>query len=226
MSGVRSHVARTVCGHVTRRDTLRRRRWSTMTQSDVVGEGFAPVYRGVGYRDHRPCPRVCCCFAGEVPGVEFFEGGVDVVEVERDGGDDPLISVDLGDAEHLCAKSIGLLIAIQKTDAEKDKALPTGCDICPRHIRDKQVGDRSHVRDLGFPTDPDSRAHYPTAIVAEEVVGDYGRHGVPVACRKVLPIPLPHLACRVSQPRRRAAAADRTALAPRRGLPRRKARSG
>ena len=58
------------------------------------------------------------CFACEVPGVEFLEGGVDVVEVERDGGDDPLISVDLGDAEHFCAKRIGSLIAIRKADTE------------------------------------------------------------------------------------------------------------
>src|ERR1700733_7477483 len=119
-------------------------------------------------------------FACEVSGVEFLEGGVDVVEVERDGGDDPLMGVDLEDAEHLCAKSIRPLMTIQKPHTEKDQAVPAGCHVRPRHICDKQVGDRSHVRDLGLPTDPDSRAHYPTAIVTEEVVGDYVRHGVPV----------------------------------------------
>ena len=60
-----------------------------------------PVERGVGPRDDRPRVRVGGRFAGEVPGVEFGEGGVDVVEVERDECDDPLVGVDLDDAEHL-----------------------------------------------------------------------------------------------------------------------------
>ena len=45
---------------------------------------FVPVERGVGLRDDRPRVRVGGRFAGEVAGVEFLEGGVDVVEVERD----------------------------------------------------------------------------------------------------------------------------------------------
>ena len=38
-------------------------------------------------------------FAGEVPGVEFLEGGVDVVGVERDCADDLVVGVDLDDVE-------------------------------------------------------------------------------------------------------------------------------
>ncbi len=45
---------------------------------------FAPIERGVGPRDDRPRVRVGGRFAGEVPGVELLEGGVDVVEVEQD----------------------------------------------------------------------------------------------------------------------------------------------
>ena len=45
-------------------------------------------------------------FAGEVSGVEFGEGGVDVVEVERDERDDPLVGVDLDDAERLGEKCL------------------------------------------------------------------------------------------------------------------------
>ena len=55
--------------------------------------------------------RVVGRFAGEVPGVKFLEGGVDVVEVEHDARRDPLVGVDLDDAEHLGAELIGLLIA-------------------------------------------------------------------------------------------------------------------
>ncbi len=36
-------------------------------------------------------------FAGEVAGVEFLEGGVDVVDVEPDASDDPLFGIDLGE---------------------------------------------------------------------------------------------------------------------------------
>ena len=43
---------------------------------------FVPVERGVAARDDRPRVRVGGRFAGEVSGVEFLEGGVDVVEVE------------------------------------------------------------------------------------------------------------------------------------------------
>ncbi len=40
-------------------------------------------------------------FAGEVAGIEFREGGVDVVEVEHDDRRDPVVGVDLDDVERL-----------------------------------------------------------------------------------------------------------------------------
>ena len=46
----------------------------------------------------------------------------------------------------------------------------------------------------------DSRAHHPTAIVTGNVVGQYLRHGVPVAGREVRQEALAQLACRVFQP--------------------------
>ena len=46
-------------------------------------------------------------FAGEVTGIEFFEGGVDVVEIERDDCHDPPVGVELDDAEKIYAESIG-----------------------------------------------------------------------------------------------------------------------
>ena len=38
-------------------------------------------------------------FAGEVSGVEFLEGGVEVVGVEHDARRDPVVGVDLDDVE-------------------------------------------------------------------------------------------------------------------------------
>ena len=67
--------------------TVRRRR----------GE-FVPVERGVNSDDDRPGVRVGGRFAGEVAGIEFRDGGVEVVEVERDERCDPLVGVDLDDA--------------------------------------------------------------------------------------------------------------------------------
>ena len=99
-SGVRSHVGADVCGQITRLDRCER----PMVDVDPVrrrrGE-FVSVERGVGPCDDRPCVRVGGRFAGEVPGVELLEGGVDVVEVEHDARRDPVVGVDLDDAEHL-----------------------------------------------------------------------------------------------------------------------------
>ena len=51
--------------------------------------------------DDRPRVRVGGRFAGEVPGVEFLEGGVDVVEIEHDLCRDLFVGVDLDDVDHL-----------------------------------------------------------------------------------------------------------------------------
>ncbi len=61
---------------------------------------------------------VCACggrFAGEVPGIEFLEGSVDVVEVEHDTRRDPVVGVDLDDAEHLGVERLGPLVAARRS---------------------------------------------------------------------------------------------------------------
>ncbi len=70
-----------------------------------------PIERGVGLRDDRPRVRMGGRFAGEVPGVEFLEGGVDVVGVEHDVRRDPLVGVDLDDVEDLVWNASGLIAA-------------------------------------------------------------------------------------------------------------------
>src|SRR5436305_3968080 len=60
-------------------------------------EKLAPVHRGVGAGDDRPRLRVRCRFIGEVPSVELFESGVDVLRVEEDGSCDPFVVVVLDD---------------------------------------------------------------------------------------------------------------------------------
>ena len=75
------------------------RRWSMFTQVWRRRWQFVPVERGVGLRDDRPRVRVGGRFAGEVPRVELGDGGVEVVEVERDDRRDPVVGVDLDDVE-------------------------------------------------------------------------------------------------------------------------------
>src|ERR1700744_1155911 len=94
------------CGLVTRV----RRNEPPMVDGDPVRCGyFVPVEPGVEPRDHRP--RVCVDgrFAGEVSGVEFREGGVDVLRVERDPCHDSLVRVDLNDAEEFEVECLRLI---------------------------------------------------------------------------------------------------------------------
>src|SRR5271155_1470455 len=56
---------------------------------------LAPVERGISTCDDRPCVRGSGRLAGEVPGFELRDGCVEVVEIERDPGRDPVVGVDL-----------------------------------------------------------------------------------------------------------------------------------
>ena len=69
------------------------------------------VVRGLDLRNGRPYVRVGGRFAGEVPGVEFRDGGVDVVDVKPDVRHDPVVGVDLNDAEQLGVNRIGPLVS-------------------------------------------------------------------------------------------------------------------
>ena len=68
---------------------------------------FAPIELGVDSRDDRPRLCVGGRFAGEEAGVEFLEGGVDVVGVESDECHDPVVGVDLDDVEDFGLERLG-----------------------------------------------------------------------------------------------------------------------
>ena len=67
--------------HVAGARTVHARRRSMPTQSGMV-VGVRAVECGVATGDDRPRVRVGGGFAGEIPGFELREGGVDVVGVE------------------------------------------------------------------------------------------------------------------------------------------------
>ena len=80
---------------------------------------------------------------------------------------DPVVGVDLDDAEHLGVERLGPLVAAREADTTEGEALAAGRNDCRRYVRDPDVGDRPHVRDFGISTVSDARAHHPTTIVVE-----------------------------------------------------------
>ncbi len=173
-----------VSGHVARREsdpapvvdvyTIRCRRWQ-----------LAPGERCAGPCDDGPCLRVCGRFAREVPGVEFLESGIDVVGVERDACDDPLVGVDVDDCKHLGGERLGPLVSDLEAVTTEGEALPAGRNDCRRYIRDPYVGDSPHVCDHGVPTVSKAGVHHSSTIVVGSVLGQCLGHRVPVAGREV-----------------------------------------
>ena len=89
---------------------------------------LASVEHRVASSDHGP--RVCVGgrFAGEVSGLEFGDGGFEVVEVERYERRDLLVAVDLDDAEHVREKCPGSLIAAPSSGTVEDEVLAADRD--------------------------------------------------------------------------------------------------
>ena len=79
--------------------------------------------------------------------------------------DDPLVGVDLDDAEHLGVERLGSLIAAD-TDTNEGEALPAGRNDGRRHVVTPRSATARMFAICGISTVSDSRAHDPTAIVA------------------------------------------------------------
>ena len=98
---------------------------------------------------------------------------------------DPLVGVDLDDAERLGAECFGPLVSAREAVTTEGEALAAGRNDGRRHLLDAEVGDRPHVYDLGIATVPEPGIHHATAIVNRDVVGHHFGHRVPVAGREV-----------------------------------------
>src|SRR6202007_1163560 len=98
--------------------------------------------------DHRPRLRVGGRFAGKVSSIKLREGGVDVVEVERDECRYPFVDVDLDDAERLGVERLGSLIAARESDPTEGEALATGSDDGRCDVRRPKANGSLHVGDL------------------------------------------------------------------------------
>jgi hypothetical protein len=106
--------------------------------------------RNESTRDDRPCPRVRRRFAREVPGIEFLEGGVDVVDLEHDERRDLVVGVDLDNVEQFGEEGLGALIPGRETGMDEDEGLAAGGDDGLRYVRYAHVGGRSHDFDYGI----------------------------------------------------------------------------
>src|ERR1700744_630197 len=114
-----------VFAHVARREQCT----SAVVNVEPVGPSkFVPVERGASISDNRPRLRVSRCLAGEVSGIEFGEGGVDVVEVENDDRLYPLVGVDLVKAQRLAVEHLGRLVAGRPSETTEEKTLPASRD--------------------------------------------------------------------------------------------------
>ncbi len=110
-------------------------------------------------------------FAGEVPSVKLGKGSVDVVDFEQDMRRDPLVGVDLGNAEHLDAELALPLVGVRGTDMSEGEELPAGRNDGRRNVRPTLL-QGSHVCDHDIATVPEPGIHHGTAIVDETLVGE------------------------------------------------------
>ena len=142
-------------------------------------------------------------FAGEVPGVEFLKGCLDVLEVELDDGRDTALEVGLDEAEQLSDKRL-LCLADLGAGTSEDEAVPASRDDLNRDVR-PEISDHPEVLDIGIRAAADSGAGDPPPIVAVMIVGQNRSGSVPVARVDVRNEARVGSACRVFQPRCRSA---------------------
>src|SRR5208283_1658690 len=111
-------------------------------------------------------------FAGEVPGIELLEGSVDVVDVEPDALNDPVVGVDLNNVEHLGADFAGPHAAGRTADTNEGEARSAGRHDDRRDSLGPHFGDGSHFRDVVISTVPDAGIHDSTTIFCGNIVGE------------------------------------------------------
>ena len=144
-------------------------------------------------------------FAGEVPGIEFHDGGIEVVGIQRYERHDSLVTVDLDDVEDVGAERVGSLVVARGVRTAEDEVSAAGRDGVCSNALDADLGECGEFSDHGITPLSASRAHHQPAIIVESVVGQYISHGVPVPVRKARLQAFVRLACRVFGSGRRAA---------------------
>src|ERR1700722_9373845 len=116
---------------------------------------------------------------GEVAGVEFGKGRIDVVDVELDDSRDTAVEVGLDEAEQFSDKRL-LLLAELGAGTSEDEAVPASRDDLNRDVS-PEISDHPKVLDIGIRAAADSGAGDPPPIVAVVIVGQNRSGRAPVA---------------------------------------------
>ena len=140
------------------------RRWSMLTQSGVVAGSSRRLKRGISRCDDRPCARVCGRFAGEVSGIEFLDGCLDVLDVEHDSRRDAAVEVGLDDDEHISNETP--CCSLKETRVRVRIRRSPRVAMTSTVMFGPEISGHPHVVDLGIPTAAGSGAGYPAPIVA------------------------------------------------------------
>src|SRR5947209_1981188 len=154
--------------------TGRERRHHAVVKAHKVrcgGRDLTPVQCGVATRDGRPGVCVGGRFAGEVPGVEFFESGIEVVEVEPDARRNSFVSVDLDDAKRFGVERVRPLVAPREANASEGETLAAqrnGGRGIPLH---PGGGTCPYVCDLDIASLSETGVHHMTTVVNRNGVG-------------------------------------------------------
>ena len=140
-------VPRRVVGKWARRNAFRspapivaRGRWSILAMLVAV-VGIPLIEQGIRLRDRRPSLRVGGRFAGEVTGVEFGDGGVELVGVEQFGSGEPIVYLDFDDADISAATSPGAELRTEERTRMSARR-------CPRVATTLDPGPRTRPRPL------------------------------------------------------------------------------
>src|SRR6202044_1230630 len=163
---------------------------------------FVPVECGGATPDHRPCVRVSGRLSRKVPSIELLESGIDVVEIERYGCNDPALGIDLANTEQLADKRLVPLNWKREAQTHQVEPLTASRQVGPRCVARPQVGDRTQVCYLIVSTTSHTRAHHPASVVLRKIIGQDLPDAVPFASGKARKQTLRHADCRVFQSRR------------------------
>ena len=123
-------------------------------------------------------------FAGEVSGVKFLEGGVDVLDVEQDSRRYPFVGVVLNDLKGIVLNRVA--VEARAAPMRENEAFAPGRNDVHRDVRQQSdLGGHPQVFDCSISTLPEPGIHDPAAIVATIILGKVLRHGIPVAGREM-----------------------------------------
>src|SRR3954470_10022377 len=137
---------------------------------------------------------------GEVSSIEFCEGDIEVVDVERYLRRDSVVGGCLDETQDFVDS---FLAVIHVPRPQKGEMFAAGCyDRC-RYVLDTEVDDDPHIPNCGVSTVSWSCTHHASPIVGGNIRGQCVRHSVPISGRKLCQESLGRPTCRVFELRHR-----------------------